>query len=193
MKQPLIYAILAILFLGLLWIILPQTNSGDLKEYARKELILKDSLKRLVWENKTLKSRDSVNAVIVEIQRDSVAILKKSSQRKRVVYLQARTATDIRPDSTNLALEVKESRIYIDTLKTEINALDELVVKLDIRIASQKGIIDNQGIQLITWETRFKNLEELRDIQVAKERRRGNGKFLKGLGIGVAIMAILAL
>lgn len=191
MRNTLIFAICAIIVLVVLYFIWPSDLSGELEELQSNELILKDSLKTLKRENKTLKAKDSVNAQIVQIQRDSVSLLKKSSQRQKVVYLKAREATDLSPDSTNLALEVKESRIMIDTLETHVTGLERLVDKLDARIASQVEIISNQDIQLGIWETRFKNLESLRDIQVEKERN-AKRKWRAGT-IGSSLILVLVL
>ncbi|HNP06583.1 MAG TPA: hypothetical protein PKN99_03100 [Cyclobacteriaceae bacterium] len=193
MKTPLLFALLAILFLLALWAILPPTNSGDIKKHVENEAILKHELKRLYFENKTLKSRDSLRAIAYQKAQDSVKILAQKAGKIRVVYLDARTATETRLDSTNLYREVMTARELIDAQESHINGLLELNAKADDLLALRLQIIENQDSTILTLKTRFDNMVEMKDKELKQERRKGNKKFFKGAALGGIVVGILVI
>ena len=193
MKTPLLFALLAILFLLALWAILPPTNSGDIKKHVENEAILKHELKRLYFENKTLKSRHSLRAIAYQKSQDSVKILAQKAGKIRVVYRDARTATETRPDSTNLYREVMAGRELIDAQESHINGLLELNAKADSLLGLRLQRIQNQDSTILTLNERFDNMVEMKDKEIKQERKKGNRKFFKGAALGAISVVVLVL
>lgn len=193
MKTPLIFAITAIIICIVFWFIWPPDREIELRKHVETEAILKHELKRLHFENRKLKSRDSVRSIAYAKVQDSVKILSEKTAKVRIVYRDARAATETRLDSTNLYNEVIAGRELIDAQESHINGLLDLVHKGDELIASKMEIIKNQDIQLVNWEARYNNMVSQKDKEIKRERKRGNKKFIKGVGMGAAIVVLLVL
>lgn len=193
MKRPIIFALCAIILLVVLWFMWPQDRSAELKKHVETEAILKHELKRLHFENRKLKSRDSVRSIAYSKVQDSVKELSKLAQKPRIVYKEARESTDQNPDSANLRAEVMAGREIIDAQESHINGLLTLSQKADELITSKMEIIKNQEEQLMKWPERYENMVSQKDKEIKHERKRGNKKFIKGVGLGAAIVVILVL
>lgn len=171
MRKPLIFAICALLILTLIIYLWPSDLSVEIKQARSNEALLRSELERSKFELRKLKSSDSVKSKAVDFWRDSVKTLAQTKAKVKIVYRQAREATDLRPDSINLANEVSESRKLIDAQESEINGLHGLVAKLDTLVASKVAIIENQDYQLDTWAARFDNMVDLKNAEIQKQKK----------------------
>lgn len=173
--------------------LLPPSRSGDVTEYQEREILLKSQIKRQAMEIRVLKSRDSVREVAYHKLRDSVKTIGNSTEVIKVVYREATRATDLRPDSLNLLNEVRIGRKLITSQEAHINALLALNSEADKLLASKNEIIAAQEIQMVDWEARFNNMVAQKDDEIKQERKRGNKKFFKGVGLGGAIVLVLVI
>jgi hypothetical protein len=155
------------------------------------EIILKKEIAELNKEIQDLKELDSVKDLeLVESKKKEKIASKKVAEIDKQ-YEKAVEATDKLPDSTNLSNEVRESRKKIVAQEGHINALLDVVEKGDERIKSQADIIKSQDIQLINWETRFDNMVEQKDGEIKQEKKRGNKKFFRGMGVGATVATVV--
>lgn len=171
----------------------PVDRSSELKQHIETEAILKHELKRLHFENKTLKSRDSVRSLAYSKSQDSVKVLSELVKRPKIIYREARERTDSNPDSINLRAEVMAGRILIDAQESHINGLLDLVAKGDSLIASKMEIIKNQEEQLMKWPERYDNMVAQKDKEIKQEKKKGNKKLGKGLIIGAILGLVLGI
>ena len=186
----LIYGVLLILLILLLGQMLPQSSTSVLQD---NEVLYKTQIKARDLEIKQLKSQDKIVAIRYQRAKDSVKILSEKADEVRVVYREARRATETRLDSTNLYNEVISARLLIDAQESNINGLLTLVSKSDSLLDVRLRTIKVQDVQLIEWEDRFHNMIDIKDEEVKFEKKKGNRKFFKGLIGGGAIVALLVL
>ena len=186
----LIYGVLLILLILLLGQMLPQSSSSVLQD---NEVLYKTQIKARDLEIKQLKSQDKIVAIRYQRAKDSVKILSEKTAEVRVVYREARRATETRLDSTNLYNEVIQSRLLIDAQESNINGLLTLVSKSDSLLDVRLSTIKVQDVQLLEWEDRFHNIIDIKDAEIKAEIKRGRKKFFKGLIGGGAIVALLVL
>jgi hypothetical protein len=193
-KDKLIWmGVIIIIVLVLFGIFSPPSRSGDVTVYQEREILLKNEIKRKAIEIRTLKSRDSVRSISYQKLQDFVKKMDEPVEVIRVVYKKATRATDLSPDSTNLLNEVRTSRKLIVAQEAHINALLGLNSEADKLISSKVGIIQAQEGSIQALSERFDNMVASKDLEIKKERKRGNRKFLRGIGIGAAIVAVLVI
>lgn len=192
-KRDLGFVILLAVVLLIFWIFSPPSNSGNITKAQETEILLKSQIKRQSFEIKTLKSRDSVRSIAYQKLQDSVKKIAEPVEVIKVVYKKAVEATDLRPDSTNLLNEVTVGRKLIAAQSAHINALLTLNLEADKLIASKVAIICSQDTQIKLLTKRFDNMVAQKDEQIKQERKKGNRKFLRGVGLGTAIVAVLVI
>ena len=186
----LVYGILVIVVILLMGRILPQSSTTVLHD---NEVMYKNKIKVQDLEIKRLKDKDKLIEIRYQRAKDSVKILSEKSAEIRVVYRDARRATETHLDSTNLHREVLSARLLIDAQEAHINGLLGVVSKSDSLLDVRLSIIKVQDIQLVDWEGRYNNIITLKDAEIKAEIKRGRKKFFKGLLGGGAIVALLVL
>lgn len=184
----LVYGLLLIVTLVFLGHFMPPSDSGSIKEHEAREAVLRHEIRKRDLTIKDLKSRDQQKTKIYERHRDSLISLVRKPRNAE--YVKAVEATDAKPDSVNLANEVKISRRIIHEQESHINALLDLNMEADSLLHLRLSIIKVQDAQIADWEERFENMVSQKDAEIKAEKRRGRKKFFKGVAIGV-IVAIL--
>ena len=179
----LVYGILVIVVILLLGKILPPSGTTVLHD---NEVMYKNKIKAQDLEIKQLKDKDKLIEIRYQRAKDSVKILSEKSAEVRVVYRDARRATETRLDSTNLHREVLSARLLIDAQEAHINGLLGLVSKSDSLLDVRLSRIKVQDIQLVDWEGRYNNIITLKDAEINAEIKRGRKKFWRGFFLGAA-------
>ena len=179
-----VYAMLLMVILVFFIPIMPPSSSGDVTEYQANEILLKDKINRSRLEIKALKAKDTEKTRTYERERDSLISRTKVIHESLVVYKKVVEATDLNPDSANMAKEIVVSRKIITDQSNHINALLKLNLKADSLLGVRLDIINAQDIQITDWESRFNNIISAKDAEIKAEIKRGSRKGRRGFGLG---------
>lgn len=132
-----------------------------------------------------------------ESLRDSVQQAQQKARKTRIVYVEARAATDSLPDSLNLAREVRAARELISDQEGHIKALLELQQSSDSLLHMRLREIRFYEKEVVAWQDRFDNLKAQKDEEIKQirkeERKKGRRAFLKGLGVGAGAVVLLVI
>ena len=158
---------------------------------VHNEALLKRSIEQSEKKIKALTKKNEDLTASYERERDSLISSTKIIHDKVIVYRKAVEATDLRPDSLNLALESKESRKIIVAQSEHIDVLLALNQKADSLLDLRMEIIMEQDIQIRDWSDRFDNMVAQKDDLIKKERKKGHKKLVKGVVLGALIAIIL--
>ena len=156
------------------------------------EALLKRAIEQSEKKVKALTKKNEDLTASYERERDSLISSTKIIHDKVIVYRKAVEATDLRPDSLNLALESRESRKIIVAQSEHIDALLALNLKADSLLDLRLEIIQEQDSQIQDWSDRFENMVEQKDDLIKKERKRGHKKFIKGVLIGGVVVFVIS-
>ena len=191
MNRTILVALSALFILWLLYVIynykVAQTSYMHAPE---KEAVMKYQIGQLKTKLETLKLEDSLKDVRYRKSIDSAQSLAREVIKVKTVYVKVREATDLKPDSINLLAEVQESRKVINKQDKHINALLKVNLEADELLKSRLDIITNLEDQLKIWPERFLNQESDHKAKLKRERRKGDGKFLKGAGLGAVLTVV---
>ena len=185
--------ILLAVVLLVLGIFFPPTNGGNITEEREKVIILQERIKVAEGQIKALKKQGYLDSIGYAKSREMANSASNTVEVIKVVYRDAVQATDLRPDSTNLLNEVQVSRKIIVAQTAHINAMLDLNAKADKLIASQVEIIKGQDNQITLLSEQLDNMVALNKAELKQERRKGNRKFFKGMGLGGAIVLVLVI
>lgn len=186
MKTPLLLALLAVILFIVLWQVWPVDLSGELKERGEKELILTkklDSLNEAL--NFVSKAHENLTAKYTE-RGDSVKQLQEKAGKTRIIYREAREATETDSTAENVAAELRAARVLIDDQESHINGLLALNSAADSLLSVRLEIISNQSEQIQVLSERLSNTVEMMNAKVDQEHKKGNRKFWRGFGFGFA-------
>lgn len=178
--------LIVIVVLLVFGLISPPSPSGDVTVYQEREVLYKHQISRLQNEKKVLLSRDSVREIALRQAEERAIKSEQKVKESLPVYVEIRTANEATPDSADYKKEALEGRVVIDAQEEHINALLDVIKKGDDLLKSKLDIIANQEEELMEWPKRFDNMIAQKDEEIKQERKNGNKKFLKGLGIGSA-------
>ena len=176
-----------------LGIFFPPTNGGNITKERERVIILQERIKVAEGQIKALKKQGYLDSIGYAKSREMANSASNTVEVIKVVYRDAVQATDLRPDSTNLLNEVQVSRKIIVAQTAHINALLDLNTKADKLIASQVEIIKGQDNQITLLSEQLDNMVALNKAELKQERRKGNRKFFKGMGVGAVIVAVLVI
>lgn len=178
------------------WFFMPQSGvdrlKSELSEATKNRVILEKEIADLNKAKNSLLERDSALTISNLNLRKKLAETQEKAGKTTIIYRTARAATESRPDSANMATELIAARELIDTQEGHINALLELQASTDSLLASKIAIINNQEQELMKWPELVDNLKAEHKQELKAEKKRGNKKFLAGVGVGaLAILLIL--
>ena len=174
----------------LMWFLLPPSQNGNIQTYKDNELRYQETFKKKEHQISVLKGRSETLELTLSKAAKVNDSLSQLKSRIRVVYLEAREATDQNPDSLNLLNEVISGRELIDRQEDHINALLDYSAKQDSLLGVRLEIIQKQDTLLSDWQSRFDNIVAQKDEEIKQVRKRGNIKLGRGLIIG-AIAGLL--
>jgi len=187
------YIITALLIILLISLIFNYQQKGDNSNLHQNKGRLKGEITRIQQDNRVLKSKDSVLSKAYEEAKAHTEVQYKNVYHVKEVYMKAVERTDLAPDSLSLLNEVRIGRKLIVDQTGHINALLALSSEADKLIASKNQIIANQESELMVWPERLDNIIAIHEADLKTEKRKGNRKFFKGVGVGAAVIAVLVI
>jgi len=187
-KEFILIIALVILIIGMLF-----NYEGKINKAHENKGRLKGEITRIQQDNRVLKSKDSVLSKAYEEAKAHTEVQYKNVYHVKEVYMKAVERTDLAPDSLSLLNEVRIGRKLIVDQTGHINALLALSSEADKLIASKNQIIANQESELMVWSERLDNIIAIHEADLKTEKRKGNRKFFKGVGVGAAVIAVLVI
>lgn len=187
------FGLLLMALLIVMGVFLPGSHSGNINEYQEREILFKHEIARKERLIKSLQDQNNTWSAAYAKQSDSVRELLSKTPPIKEDYKQAVEQTYAKPDSANLANEVKVSRVLIANQEQDINALLDLNVSANKLLDKRLEIIQRQDSLIIDQRDRFNNILIVKDQRIKEERKKGNKKFIKGIGVGAAITLVLVL
>jgi ABC-type antimicrobial peptide transport system permease subunit len=188
-----ILAICALFILVVLGLTGYNYHNVTLTEHAKTEAILTHKLETLQKANTALLSDHEKLTSKYTLRGDSVKELGHKAAQTTIIYREARTVTDSDSTAENVASELRSARVLINHQETHINGLLALNNAADSLLEVRLQVIDNQSEQIQTLSNMFATSKAQHEEELKQERKIGNKKFFKGMGIGGAIVAILVL
>ena len=187
------FGLLLMAMLIVMGVFLPGSHSGNINEYQEREVLLKHEITRKERLIKSLQDQNNTWSAAYAKQSDSVKKLLSKTPTIKEDYKQATEQTDAKPDIANLANEVKVSRVLIAKQEQDINALLDLNASANKLLDKRLEIIQQQDSLISEQRDRFNNILIVKDQRIKEERKKGNKKFIKGIGVGTAITLVLVL
>lgn len=170
---------------------------SEVSQHVAKEAVLASQIDTIEKARKIASERSKFWESKYTAEVVKVAEAEKKARKTRIVYVEARAATDSLPDSLNLAREVRAARELISDQEGHIKALLELQQSSDSLLHMRLREIRFYEKEVVAWEDRFDNLKSQKDEEIKQirkeERKKGRRAFLKGLGVGAGAVVLLVI
>lgn len=170
---------------------------SEVSQHVAKEAVLASQIDAIEKARRIASERSKFWQAKYTAEVVKVSEAEKKTAKTRIIYVEARAATDSLPDSLNLAREVRAARELISDQEGHIKALLELQQSSDSLLHMRLREIRFYEKEVAAWQDRVDNLKAQKDEEIKQikkeERRKGRNKFFKGLAAGAGAVALLVI